>query len=286
MLTKYSSISPSVVAHAAPADQTDLDQWRLDDRADVHAVHRGGASIADVHPPFAVAEQLLPLVVGLQRVSAVLDEGQHVVEVLPRQRGVRGGCRDLRIDIVRQERRAAGQAKQVLRQHIKAAGTRRVAIQFARSHTQHGGLAFKDLEPIGRHQDRARGLIHPVIGAPDPLQQAGHALWRTDLDYLIDAAPIDAQVQRRRRHHRPQRAGCHGGFDLAALFHLQRAVVQGDRQHRIIQLPQRLEDQFRLGAGVDKDDRHAGVADQRHDLRRRLQPHMAGPGQPAGRQGH
>ncbi len=41
----------------------------------------GGAGVAHVHPALAVAEQLFPLLVGTQRVAAVLDEPQHVVEI-------------------------------------------------------------------------------------------------------------------------------------------------------------------------------------------------------------
>ena len=122
-------------------------------------------------------------------------------------------------------------------------------------------------------------FVHPVIGAADALQQPRHALRRADLDHLIDAAPVDAEIQRRGRHHRAQLARRHRRLDPAALLHLQRAVMQRDRQRRLVQPPQRLEHQLRLGARVDEHDRHAGVADARHHAGRRLQPHVAGPGQ-------
>jgi hypothetical protein len=125
----------------------------------------------------------------------------------------------------------------VLRQHIEATGTRRIAIQFARGDTEHGGLTFQHLEAVGRHQDRTAGFIHAVIGAADALQQPGHALWGADLDHLIDATPIDAEVERRRRHDGTQVSGRHRGFDATALFHIQRAVMQGYRQRRFVQPP-------------------------------------------------
>ena len=101
----------------------------------------------------------------------------------------------------------------------------------------------------------------PVVGAADPLQQPRHALRRADLDHLVDAAPVDAEIERGRGDHRAQRPGRHRRLDLAALLDLQRAVVQRDRQRRVVQLPQRLEHQLRLGAGVDEDDGHPGGAD-------------------------
>ncbi len=51
-----------------------------------------------------------------------------------------------------------------------------------------------------------RGLVHPVVGAADALQQAGDAFGRADLDDLIDAAPVDAEVERGGRDHGAQAA--------------------------------------------------------------------------------
>ena len=61
--------------------------------------------------------------------------------------------------------------------------------------------------------------------------------------------------------------------------------MQRDRQRRVVQLPQRLEHQFRLCPRIDEYDRHPGIADMRHHLWGGFQPHMAGPGQPAFRHG-
>ena len=201
--------------------QAHLQQRRLDDGADVHAVLRGDAGAAHVHAALAVAEQFAPAIVSGQRVAAVLHERQHVVEVLPGQRGIGRGAAHLGIRLVRQERRGARQAEQMLRQHVQPAGTRRIAVQFARGDAEHGGLAFQHLEPVGGHQDGAAGLVHAVVGAADALQQPGHAFRRADLDDLVHPAPVDAQIERRRRHHRAQLARRHRGFDAAALLHLQ-----------------------------------------------------------------
>jgi len=49
--------------------------------SDIPLLGGGGAGIANVHPVFTVTEQLLPLVVGLQGVTAILDKAQHIVEI-------------------------------------------------------------------------------------------------------------------------------------------------------------------------------------------------------------
>ncbi len=65
------------------------------------------------------------------------------------------------------------------------------------------------------------------------------------------------------------------------------AVVQrNDGQCRLVQLPQRLEHQLRLGARVDEHDGHAGEPDACHHPGRSLQAHVAGPGQFTFRQHH
>ena len=51
----------------------------------------GDAGGSDVQAALGIAEQFSPLLVGGQRVAAVLDIGQHVVEILAGQRGVGGG---------------------------------------------------------------------------------------------------------------------------------------------------------------------------------------------------
>ncbi len=271
-------------ADAPLADEAHLDQGRLDDGADVHAVLACDALAAHMHAALAVTEQLAPAFVGGKRIAAVLDEAQHGVEILARQIGVGRGTAHLGVHVVGFERRRTRQPQQMLRQHVQPARPRQVAVEFARRDAEHGGLAFQHLEPVGRHQDRARGLIHPVVGAADALQQSGNALRRADLDHLIHSAPVDAEIERRGRHHGTQLAAGHRRLDATALLHLQRAVMQRDRQRRFVQPPQRLEQQFRLCARVDEDDRHAGRADLRHHPRRCLQAHVAGPRQLAFRQ--
>ena len=70
----------------------------------------------------------------------------------------------------------------------------------------------------------------PVVGAADALQQARDALGRADLDHLVDAAPVDAEIERGGRHHGAQLPRRHRRLDLAALLDVEAAVMQRDRQ--------------------------------------------------------
>ena len=195
-LTKYSSISPSIGPKRFLPTSRTLTSGASTMVPMFIRCWRAIRSDRDMHTALAIAEQLAPALIGRQRVTAILHEAQHVVEILARQCRVRRGSTHLLVHIVRRERRGTRQPQQVLRQHIQPAGSRRVAVQFARRDAQHGRLAFQHFEPVGRHQDRARRLIHPVIGATHALQQSGNTLRRADLDHLVHAAPVDAEIER------------------------------------------------------------------------------------------
>ncbi len=274
-------------AEAALADKPDLQQRRLDDGADVHPQCGGGAGVADVHPALAVAEQLLPLFVGAQGVAAVLDEAQHVVEIVAGQGGVGGGGDDLAIDVVGQERGAAGEAEQMLRQHVQAAGARRVAVQFAGRDAEDRGLAFQHLEAVGGDQDGLRCLVHAVVGAADALQQAGNALRRADLDDLIDAAPVDAEVERRGGHHRAQAARRPWRLRPCGAA---RPPASRDAARSAASLSFSFHSAWNISSAwarvLTKTMVMPAALDVRHDLGRGFQAHVAGPGQAALRQGH
>ena len=172
----------------------------------------------------------------------------------------------------------------MLRQHIEPTGPGRLAVQFMRRDGLGGGDAFHHLEAVGRDQHGMGGFVHAVVGAPDALQQAGDSLRRADLDHLVHVAPVDAEVERGGRHHGAQPAFRHRGLDLAAQADLEAAMVHGDGQGGFVQPPQGREDQFRLGAGVDEDDRHPRALDAAVNLGRRGEAHMPAPGQAPFRQ--
>ncbi len=146
----------------------------------------------------------------------------------------------------------------MLRQHVQRAGAGVLRVVRAGRGGIDGGAAFQHLEAVGRHQQRARGLVQAVVGAADALDQAAGALRRADVDDEVHVAPVDAEVERGGGDHGFQRAGGHRRFDLAAAGGVERAVVQGDRQAVIVDAPQLLEQQLRLAARVDEHQATAG----------------------------
>ena len=135
-------------------------------------------------------------VIGFERVATGGDEFHNGVEILARQAGIRRRAPHFREQHIGVERRGTGCAQDMLGQHIQAAGLQPVAVQLARQHRIARGIAFQNLETVGRHQQRGAGLVQPVIGAADALHQPGRALWRADADDFVDRAPVDAQIQR------------------------------------------------------------------------------------------
>ena len=168
--------------------------------------------------------------------------------------------------------------QQVLGEHVQPAGAGRIAIQFACGNAGNGRLTFQHLEAVGGHEDRPARFVHAVVGAADALQQAADAFGRADLDHLVHAAPVDPEIQRGGGHDSAQLAAGHGGFHAQALGEIQAAVVQADRQCGVVELPELLEQQLALRAGVDEYDRHAGLFDPGEDGAGGGEPHAAGPG--------
>ena len=117
------------------------------------------------------------------------------------------------------------------------------------------GAAFQHLEAVGRDQDRLGRLVHAVVGAADALRKPAGALRRADMDDEIDVAPVDAEVERRGGDDGAQAVRLHRLLDAAALADIERAVMQRDRQRILVDAPEFLEQQLRLAAGVDEEQR-------------------------------
>ncbi len=167
----------------------------------------------------------------------------------------------------------------MLAQHVEPAGARDRRILRALARGGDGGDAFQHLESVGRHEQGARRFVQPVIGAADALHQPARALRRADVDDEIDIAPVDAEIERRGADDRAQAALGHGGFHLAPLARVERAVMQRDRQRVLVDAPQFLEDEFGLRARVDEDERHLRAFDRRIDFSQRMARAVAGPRQ-------
>ena len=212
---KYSSTSPSsrpprgdrsVCRARARAHQAHLEHVGLDDGADIHAVALRDARMGDAPAAVLALPDLGEALVGLQRVAAGGDEIDHGVEIGARERGIGRGGAHLAIELVGEERLAAGAAEHVLRQHVERAGAQRRRVLRVLGDRVERGAAFQHLEAVGRHQHAARRLVQPVVGAADALQQPRGALRRADIDDEIDVAPVDAEIERRGADHRAQLA--------------------------------------------------------------------------------
>ena len=166
----------------------------------------------------------------------------------------------------------------MLAEHVEATPARRVAVQGAGAHGLQRRLALQHLEAVGRDQEGAARLLQAVVGAAQALQQAADPLGRADLDDLIDRGPVDAEIERAGGDHGAQGAARHGGLDLAALLDRQAAVVQGDLEALVVEVPQGLEDDLRLGAGVDEDQGGLGALEALVDLGEGVHRHMPRPG--------
>jgi hypothetical protein len=75
-------------------------------------------------------------------------------------------------------------------------------------------------------EEHALGRLADLVAGPaDPLQRAGDARWRGDLQHLVDRAHVDAELEAAGRHDGGQPAGLEVVLDLGALLLGDRAVV-------------------------------------------------------------
>ena len=102
---------------------------------------------------------------------------------------------------------------------------------------------------------------------------------RADIDHEVDVAPVDAEVERGGAHHRAQAAGGHRLLDLAALRHVERAMMQRDREPIVVDAPELLKNALGLAAGVDEDERGLVALDEIVNLADRVMRGMTGPRQ-------
>ena len=219
----------------------------------------GDAAVADAPAALLVLADLGEAVVGAQRVAAVRHEVDDAIELVPRQSRVRRRIGDLVIKRVGVERRRAGHAEHVLGKHVERAGARHGRVLHTMGRGIDGGPALDHLEAVRGHQQRARGLVEPVVGPADALGDPARTLRRADIDDEVDVAPVDAEIERRGADHRLDRAGRHGGLDTAALGGIERTVMKRDRQVFGIVLPKVPEQLLGLEARVDEDQRQLGA---------------------------
>ena len=216
--------------------------------------------------------------VGAERVAAGGDEIDAALEGLPGKLAVGLRRGDLVVERERVERLRDRHAEDVLAEHVERAGAERRRVLVAEIVGVERGAALQHLEAVGRHQDALRRLVDAMVGAADALRQAARALRRADMDDEVDVAPVDAEVERRGR--RPRR----GAFPPpspprpfgAACGRASRGAGRSAARPRW--LPELLEEQLRLPAGVDEEERRLVPADRGVDLGQRVACGVALPG--------
>lgn len=98
------------------------------------------------------------------------------------------------------------------------------------------------------------------------------------MDDKIDVAPVDPEIERRRRDDGAQTVFGHRRLHPATLGDVERTVVQGDRQIIVVDRPELLEQHLRLAARVDEEQRRTVLFDGDIDVGDRITCRMAGPG--------
>ena len=168
----------------------------------------------------------------------------------------------------------------MLRQNIQPPGPEFLAVALAFVDCLLGRSRLEEFEAVARDEQRAAGLVQPVVGPPDTLEQPRRALGRPHLHHQVDVAPVDTQVETGGRHERTKFAPGHRTFDLAACLAAQRAMMNPDRKIVIVHIPQVLEDVLRQESRVGEDQRRSIGTDLFVELRYRPGRCMSAPGDP------
>ena len=116
-LAEHASAAPDQrLAHGtcARAHEAHLQHGGGHNRADVHAILLGDPAVADPPAAFLILADFGESVVGLQRVAAMGDELNQPVEVFTRKVSIGCCVQHFRVEVVREERRRAGHAEDVL----------------------------------------------------------------------------------------------------------------------------------------------------------------------------
>ncbi len=190
----------------------------VDDGAKVLADEGGSAGVAEVR--FAACLlQALPAVVGFQRIAAGGGEIEAGVEFRFGEKRVGASGGDLAVEVVGVEGARAGGGEDVLAEHVLWTRAARFAVKGMGADGVEGGLTFDP--PRTGWQGRGgpwRARSAPVVGAADPLHKAFDVLWRADLDYQINVAPVDPEVEEAGADDGAQGACGHGMLYPFALF--------------------------------------------------------------------
>ncbi len=211
---------------------------------------------------------------------AVPHEGQRPLPVIVSEIAVRPGLPNLIEQFFGTKPTAQRHAHQVLYQYVQWSMGRAAGFDAAFGDRDLGGRGFHYFDAVCRDQRDAGSPTRRMPRATGPLHQPSHALGRTDLQNTFDRQEIHAQIQAGGADHGLERALLEAQFDPVAHLACQRAVVQRDQPGPVRpRAEDRLVPDFRLGAGIGKDQRCGSRVDLLDHLRQHAQPEMAGPGE-------
>ena len=161
--------------------------------------------------------------------DAVAEHVDHRVEVSPLQAAIRPRAADHRPQ--RLDLPLVGRAgrHQLLREDVERRLAVHRPIDAARHHRPNPRGALDQL--VARHREDAPPgrATDRVTGPPDALAQHGDRSRRAELDHQLDVPDVDAELERGRGHHRPDRARLQPLLDRQARPFRQRPVVRRDR---------------------------------------------------------
>ena len=183
------------------------------------------------------------------------------IEIRPRERAIRPRASHERKEIVFAALARRYLRGNLLREDVKRAVLRDDAIELAATHRAEERGAFDQViarlgqqASLGRTADR-------VTRAADALEQRRDPVRRSDLADEIDVTDVDAELERRGRDERLQRAALQPMLGVEANLLRQAAVMRG---HGLLAEPLAQMPRSTLGhlARIDEDQRRLVLRDQ------------------------
>ena len=220
--------------------------------------------------PVAVHERPAPPAPGDE---ALGDHLHHLVEVLARQLPVRVRAAPEAEELILGPGFARRLGHRLLRQHVERLRHHHEPVQLSVVHGPHQRRALDQIVAREREQAAPGGAAHGVPGPPHPLQEGRDPARRADLAHQVDVPDVDAELERRRRHQRLQRARAKPVLGRQSRLLGEAAVVRGDRL-----LPQPVgqpgREAFRHPARVDEDEGGPVSLDRLGQALVDLRPHL------------
>ncbi len=262
---------------------------RLGDDA-VVADLRDGAAVEDgAHAGAAAAAQDAVDAVAVQQgrrtagafADALAQHLDDIVEVVAAEVAVGPGAADKGVHVVLGPVFAGAFGHDLLGQDVERRYGLDDAVEAAGPHGSDQGGALDQLIARGREEAALGPEAEGVAGAADALQEGRDAAGRADLADEVDAADVDAQLQRRGADQRLELAGLEALLDAQAAVAREGAVVAGDGLFAET-LAQVVGDALGEPARVDEDQRRAMGADRARRGGRRCRPTARPPSRPRG----